>query len=135
MSTPPETPSPRSIAREVVGRLLVAVGTLVVLVALGAVHLLLITGAAAAGTAIAFRFLVPPRSPVSRVVVGAISAIVAAAAVGCAFTYFPPLGWLEVGAVVIAAGMWLASEGSDAASVPARPPPPPHPAHGVANAF
>ncbi|MFG2865475.1 hypothetical protein [Streptomyces sioyaensis] len=112
MSTPPQTPSPQSIAREVAGLLLVAAGTLVVLVALGAVHLLLSTGAAAAGTAIAFRYQVPPRSPVSRVVVCALSVIVAAAAVGCAFTYFPPLGWLEVGAAVIAAGVWLASEGA-----------------------
>ncbi|MFP3991012.1 hypothetical protein U9R90_26800 [Streptomyces sp. E11-3] len=111
MSTPPETPSPRSIAREVTGLLLVAAGALVVLVALGTVHPLLSTGAAAVGTVIAFR-PAPPRSTVSRIVACVVSTIVAGVAVGCAFTYFPPLGWVEVGAGLIAAGVWLASEGA-----------------------
>ncbi|UQA91185.1 hypothetical protein [Streptomyces halobius] len=110
MSTPPETPSPRSIAREVAGLVLVAAGILVVLVALGAIHPLLSTSVAAAGTFAAFRFPAPPRSNVSRVVACAISAIATTTAVGCAFAYCPPLAWVEVGAGICAAGMWLASE-------------------------
>ncbi|MFJ9416720.1 hypothetical protein ACIRPT_21360 [Streptomyces sp. NPDC101227] len=112
MSTPPETPSPRSIAREVAGLLLVAAGTLIVLVALGAIHPLLITSAATAGAFAAFRYLGLPRTKASRVVAYTVSTVVAAAAVGCAFVYFPFLGWFEVGAAFIAAGVWLASEGA-----------------------
>lgn len=112
VSTPPETPSPRTLAREAAGLLLVAVGTLVALVALGTIHPLLSTGAATAGSAVAFRFWAPPRNTVARTGACAIAAVVAGSAVGCAFIYFPPLGWLEVGAAVIASGMWLASEGA-----------------------
>ncbi|MEU1311041.1 hypothetical protein ABZ419_19425 [Streptomyces cinnamoneus] len=112
MSTPPETPSPRSLAREVAGLLLVAAGVLVVLVALGAMHPVLSSSVAAAGTFAAFRFLAPPRTRVSRAVTCTISTIVAAAAVGCAFAYFPLLGWVEVGTALAAAGVWLASEGA-----------------------
>ncbi|MEU8911777.1 hypothetical protein [Streptomyces nigrescens] len=112
MSTPPETPSPRSIAREVAGLLLVAAGTLIVLVTLGTIHPLLITSVATAGAFAAFRFLAPPRTKVSRVVACNVTTVVATAAVGCAFVYFPFLGWVEVGAAFIAAGVWLASEGA-----------------------
>ncbi|RLU86249.1 hypothetical protein CTZ27_25055 [Streptomyces griseocarneus] len=111
MSTPPETPSPRSLAREAAGLLLVAVGILVVLVALGAIHPVLSSSVAAAGTFAAFRFLAPPRTRLSRAVACTVSAVVAASAVGCAFAYFPLLGWVEVGASIGAAGVWLASEG------------------------
>ncbi len=82
------------------------------LVALGALHPVLSSSVAAAGTFAAFRFLVPPRTKVSRAVACALSAIAAAAAVGCAFAYFPLLGWVEVGARISAAGAWLASEGA-----------------------
>ncbi|MFE3139648.1 hypothetical protein [Streptomyces scopuliridis] len=112
MSTPPETPSPRSLAREVAGLLLVAAGVLVVLVALGVMHPVLSTSLAAGGALAVFRFLAPPRTRESRVVACCVSAIVAVAAVGCAFMYFPLLGWVEVGAAISAAGMWLASEGA-----------------------
>ncbi|MBZ6476681.1 hypothetical protein [Streptomyces griseocarneus] len=112
MSTPPETPSPRSLAREAAGLLLVAAGVLVVLVALGAMHPVLSSSVAAAGTFAALRFLAPPRTKVSRAVTCTISTIVVAAAVGCAFAYFPLLGWVEVGTALAAAGVWLASEGA-----------------------
>ncbi|MDI3407664.1 hypothetical protein [Streptomyces cavernicola] len=112
MSTPPETPSPRSLAREAAGLLLVVAGVLVTLVALRAVHPVLSTSVAAASTFAVFRFWAPPRSRVSRLSAYAISVIVAAAAVGCAFAYFPPMGWVEVGAGISAMGVWLASEGA-----------------------
>ena len=112
VSTPPETPSPRSLAREVAGLVLVAVGVLVVLVALGAMHPVLSTSVAAVGTFAIFRFLAPPRTDFARIVASAISVTVAAASIGYAFVYFPLLGWVEVGAGVAATGMWLASEGA-----------------------
>lgn len=112
VSTPPETPSPRSLAREAAGLVLVAVGVLVVLVALGAMHPVLSTSVAAVGTFAIFRLLAPPRTEVARVVASAISVVVAASAVGCAFVYFPLLGWVEVGAGITATGIWLASEGA-----------------------
>ncbi|WP_413100895.1 hypothetical protein [Streptomyces sp. Inha503] len=111
MSTPPEPPSLRSIAREVAGLLLVAAGVLVVLVTLGGVHPLLTASAAAASIFAVFRFLAPPRTNASRAITGVISTIVPASAIGCAFTYYPFLGWVEVGAALSTAGMWLASEG------------------------
>ncbi|WP_370418994.1 hypothetical protein AB8O64_11095 [Streptomyces sp. QH1-20] len=112
MSTPPETPSPRSLAREAAGLLLVTAGVLVLLVALGAMHPVLSSSVAATGTFAAFRFLTPRRTKASRAVACTISAIVVAAAIGCAFVYFPLLGWVEVGACISAAGVWLASEGA-----------------------
>ncbi|MFK0295633.1 hypothetical protein ACIQU6_34910 [Streptomyces sp. NPDC090442] len=112
MSTSPETPTPRSIAREAAGLLLVAAGVLSVLVTLGAIHPLLCTAAAAGGTAAAFGCLSPPTSRTSRVAASLVSLVVAAATIGSAFFYYPPLGWLEVGAGITATGVWLASEGS-----------------------
>ncbi|MGI5337674.1 hypothetical protein ACQEVS_09885 [Streptomyces sp. CA-181903] len=112
MSTPPETPSPRSLVRETAGLLLIAAGVLVALVALRAVHPVLSSSVAAVGTFAAFRFLAPPRTRVSRAVAWTISSIVAAAAVGCTFMYFPLLGSIEVGVGVSAVGVWLASEGA-----------------------
>ncbi|MFE0059921.1 hypothetical protein [Streptomyces sp. NPDC059003] len=112
MSTPPETPSPQRLAREAAGLLLIGVGVLVALVGLGAMHPVLSTSVAAASTFTVFRYWAPPRTRVSRIAVCTISAIAAGAAVGCAFAYFPPLGWVEVGATASATGLWLASEGS-----------------------
>ncbi|MBT2396232.1 hypothetical protein [Streptomyces sp. ISL-100] len=112
MSTPPETPSPRILAREAAGLLLVAVGVLVVLVTLGAIHPVLSTTAAATGTFAAFRFMASPKTKTARAVAISTSVIAAAAAVGCTFAYFPLLGWVEVGAALSATGTWLASEGT-----------------------
>ncbi|WP_158708819.1 hypothetical protein [Streptomyces sp. NRRL S-920] len=112
MSTPPETPSPRSLAREAAGLLLVALGVLVVLAALGAVHPVLSSTVAAAGAFAAFHFLVPPTSRTFRTVAFATSTVTAATAVGSAFAYFPLLGWVEVGAGISTVGVWLASEGA-----------------------
>ncbi|MFG2141848.1 hypothetical protein [Streptomyces sp. NPDC048650] len=75
-------------------------------------HPVLSTTVAAAGTLAVFLFWAPPRTRVSRACACTIIAIAAAAAVGCAFAYFPPLGWVEVGAGISATGMWLASEGA-----------------------
>lgn len=82
------------------------------LVALGALHPVLSTSMAAGGTFAIFRFLEPPRTRDSRVVACTVSTIVATVAIGCAFAYFPLLGWIEVGAGIGAAGVWLASEGA-----------------------
>ncbi|MER5301321.1 hypothetical protein ABT039_17865 [Streptomyces lasiicapitis] len=112
MSTPPETPSPRSLAREAAGLLLVALGILVVLAALGALHPVLSSTVAAAGAFAVFHFLVPPTSRAFRTVAFATSTAATAAAVGSAFVYVPLLGWVEVGVVISAVGVWLASEGA-----------------------
>ncbi|MEV0444641.1 hypothetical protein AB0I84_04470 [Streptomyces spectabilis] len=112
MSTPPETPSPRSLAREAAGLLLVAAGVLIVLVALGALHPVLSCNVAAVGAFVASRSLTSPRTEFSRAVALAASTVVAAAAVGCTFFYFPLLGWVEGGAGIAALGVWLASEGA-----------------------
>ncbi|MFI1012651.1 hypothetical protein [Streptomyces sp. NPDC020965] len=111
MSTPPETPSPRRLVREVAGLLLVAAGALVVLVALFAVHPVLSTSVGAAGTYAVFIFLAPTSTPVTRMITRVSTAVATAAAVGCAFMYWPLLGWVEAGAIIGAAGAWLASEG------------------------
>lgn len=111
VSTSPESPSPRILAREAAGLLLVAVGVLVVLVALGAIHPVLSTTAVATGTFAAFRFLASPKTKTARVVAISASVVAAAAAVGCALAYFPLLGWIEVGAALSVTGAWLASEG------------------------
>lgn len=112
VSTSPATPSPRSLAREVAGLLLTTVGVLVVLVAMGAVHPVLSTTAAAAGAGAAFRFLARPTAKIPRVFALSGFATTVAAAVGCTFAYFPLLGWIEVGAALSAVGVWLASEGA-----------------------
>ncbi|MGG2460140.1 hypothetical protein ACO0M4_10020 [Streptomyces sp. RGM 3693] len=112
MSTPPESPSPQSLAREAAGLLLVATGVLSTLVALGAIHPLLSTAAAAGGTAVAFGYVTPPTSRATHVAASLVSLIVAVATVGYAFLYYPPLGWAEVGVGIAATGMWLASEGA-----------------------
>ncbi|MFI1201627.1 hypothetical protein ACH4VR_19610 [Streptomyces sp. NPDC020883] len=112
MSTPPESSLPRSLAREAAGLLLAAAGVLVVLVALAAVHPVLSATVAAAGTVVIFRFMALPKTKRSRAVALSIVTVTGAAAVGCAFAYFPLLGWIEAGAALSATGAWLASEGT-----------------------
>ncbi|WP_157856907.1 hypothetical protein [Streptomyces sp. PRh5] len=80
------------------------------LLALGAVHPVLSTTVATAGALAAFRFLALPKTKRSRAVVFSTIAVTVAAALGCAFAYFPFLGWIEVGAALSTTGVWLASE-------------------------
>jgi hypothetical protein len=112
VSTPPETPSPRILAREAAGLVLAAVGVLVVLLALGAVHPVLATTNIAVGTFVVFRFLAPSETRRSRRIALSVTGTAAVAAVGSALVYFPPLGWVEIGAALTASGAWLASEAS-----------------------
>ncbi|MFD3514895.1 hypothetical protein [Streptomyces sp. NPDC058657] len=112
MSKTSETSSLRSIFAEVAGLVFTAAGTLVALLALGAIHPLLSSAAAVVGSAVLYGYLVPPRTRLARVLASIQFAIVTGAALGCAFAYFPPLGWLEVGAILASAGVWLASEGA-----------------------
>ncbi|MFZ3557194.1 hypothetical protein [Streptomyces sp. BH055] len=112
MSTPPEPPSPRHIAREIAGLLLTTAGVLVVLAVLGAVHPVLGATACAAGSIVSYRLTGPPkhRGPL-LVALGAIAAT-CATAVAVTLVHFPLLGWAEIGAAIAATGIWLASEGA-----------------------
>ncbi|MYW67157.1 hypothetical protein GTY65_24260 [Streptomyces sp. SID8379] len=112
MSTPPETPSPRRIAREIAGLLLTTVGVLVVLVVLGAVHLVLGVTAAAAGTLVSYRLVGPPKNRGPLLLSLASTAVANASAVALTFMYFPLLGWAEIGTAIAVTGIWLASEGA-----------------------
>ncbi|GGW95089.1 hypothetical protein GCM10010341_15320 [Streptomyces noursei] len=73
---------------------------------------MLSTTVAAAGTVPVFRFMASPKTKRSYAVALSIVAVTVAAAVGCAFAYFPLLGWVEVGAALSTTGAWLASEGT-----------------------
>ncbi|MGW1275505.1 hypothetical protein ACWD4V_00915 [Streptomyces tsukubensis] len=110
MSTPPKTPSPRTLAREAAGLVLAAVGPLVVLLALGAVHPVLATTTIAIGAFAVFRFLTPSATRRARHVALSVTGTTAVAAVGSTLVYFPPLGWVEIGAALTASGVWLTSE-------------------------
>lgn len=112
VSTPPETPSPRRIAREIAGLLLTTVGALVVLSVLGAVHPVLGASAAAAGAIASLRIRGLPKNPGPLYLTLGAAVLTAAVAVATALAYVPLLGWAEVGIALAATGIWLASEGA-----------------------
>ncbi|AKN68748.1 hypothetical protein QR97_02070 [Streptomyces sp. PBH53] len=97
--------------REVAGLLLVAVGVAIALFALGAIHPLISTHAAVVAV-VAFNVWSPPKTRLARTLAGALAAATGWGALTTAFLSYAPLGWFEVGAAVVAAGVWLASEGA-----------------------
>ncbi|MCX4677624.1 hypothetical protein OG413_20340 [Streptomyces sp. NBC_01433] len=111
MSTPPETPTPRILLRDLAGLFLVLAGATTALIALGAIHPLLSAHATAA-VVIATRVWAPPKKRFTRALTDTAGALCIGSALFCAFNTYVPLGWLEVAAMVIAVGAWLASEGA-----------------------
>ncbi|MGA5134435.1 hypothetical protein ACPCTO_32040 [Streptomyces olivoreticuli] len=112
MNTQPQPPK-RALAREAVGLLLISFGALGALFALGLVHWALGLTVGMVGLVICGVRTVSSTKTLRQHVFGTAVAIVGYGGLtGCAFSLYAPLGWLAVSAAVIAAGVWLASEGA-----------------------
>ncbi|MGW3626276.1 hypothetical protein [Streptomyces sp. NPDC000880] len=111
MTTQPQR-APRAVAREATGLLLLSLGALGVLAALGAIHWAVGLTTAMAGLIVAGISLRPSPKLWQRRLATAAALVGYVGLTTCVFVAYTPLGWLAVSLAVAGTGLMLASEGA-----------------------